>query len=143
VAVIARIIMFLLSTWPANPSYLHADELAQEFEEHGAKYNVDPVLLVVMAYQESSITRDAVGALGEVGYFQVHGKSRKACEAANLDPLGIECGAMLLDMNRRYCGSMERGLHRYMSGFCAGTPRARRKTESRLKKAEMLRKKFI
>ena len=137
-----KIVLFLLSGWLANPANKHAEDIARDIDRYGAKYNVDPALLAVMAYQESSMRTDRVGALGEIGMFQVHGRSRKACAAAGIQPLGVECGAFLIDMNRRYCGSMKRGLYRYMSGGCRGTPRARRKTAARLRKVERLKARF-
>jgi len=137
-----KIVLFLLSGWIANPATKHAVEIAKDFDRYGAQYDVDPVLLAVMAYQESSMRTDRVGKLGEVGMFQVHGRSKKACKAAGIQPLGVECGAFLIDMNRRFCGSMKRGLYRYMSGDCRGTPRARRKTSARLRKVERLKARF-
>lgn len=137
-----KIVLFLLSGWLSNPANKHAEDIARDFDRYGAQYDVDPVLLAVMAYQESSMRTDRVGALGEVGMFQVHGLSHRACKAAGIQPLGVECGAFLLDMNRRYCGSMTRGLYRYMSGDCRGTPRARRKTAARLRKVYRLKARF-
>jgi hypothetical protein len=137
-----KIVLFLLSGWLANPANDHAMQIASDLDRYGEKYDVDPILLAVMAYQESSMRTDRVGDLGEVGMFQVHGLSRRACKAAGIQPLGVECGAFLLDMNRRFCGSMKRGLHRYMSGDCRGTPRARRKTAARLQKVERLKARF-
>jgi len=137
-----KIVLFLLSGWIANPANDHAMEIAGDFDRYGEKYDVDPILLAVMAYQESSMRSDRVGSLGEVGMFQVHGLSRRACKAAGIQPLGVECGAFLLDMNRRFCGSMKRGLYRYMSGDCRGTPRARRKTAARLRKVDRLKARF-
>lgn len=139
---ILAMILYLLAPCPRCPANKVAEELAVEFERCAKVYDLRPSLLVVMGFQESTFERDAVGGLGEVGIFQVHGKSRAACVAAKIDPKGVECGAFLIDMNRRYCGDLRRGLHRYMSGTCKGTPRSRRKTDWRLRKAERLRKKF-
>lgn len=141
-SVILAILTHLLSTWPANPANAEKVSLSENIVRLSEKYGVDPVLLTVMGYQESSMRRDLKGALGEVGMYQVHGKSKGACIAEKIDPRGVECGAFLIDMNTRFCGSVERGLYRYMSGSCRGTPRAKRKAAHRLKKAERLRRMF-
>lgn len=138
-----KIVLFLLSGWLANPANTSAEKYAAEFDRYGEHYNVDPILLAVMAYQESSMISERIGALGEVGMFQVHGHHRGACVDAGINPFGVECGAFLVDMDRRYCGSLKKGLYRYMSGSCKGTPRAKRKTDARLRKAKYLREKFM
>lgn len=135
---IAITILLLLSPAPNRLLYRDADsrtEMAREFVNAGEKYNVDPILLVIWSFGESSLKMDAKGALGEVGLFQVHGRHREMCSGFDLETMRgqIECGAMLIDMDRRYCGSMERGLMRYASGRCSGTPRAKRIVKRRLK----------
>ena len=114
--------------------------LAEEILESAEKYNIDPVLLTLWGYFESSLNQRARGKLGEVGIMQVHGKSRAACKAAGLDVMqrdeNIECGALLIDMNRRYCGSMYRGLLRYSYKKCSGSPRAIRKVSWRLRELD-------
>jgi len=139
---IIAIVTFLLSTWLANPANKHIESIAVDLIRYGKEYNVDPVLLAVMAFHESSCRTDRVGALGEIGMFQVHGHHLKTCKAAGINPIGVECGAMLIDMDRRFCGSIEHGLWRYMSGSCKGTPRAKRKTKQRLNKVVRIKEKF-
>ena len=142
VKTITAIILILLQSWPKNPAHKNVDQLARDFMKYSVKYNIDPVLLAVVGFHESSLRTDQVGGLGEVGMFQVHGRHRGICEAANISPLGVECGALLLDMDTRFCGSVRDGLHRYMSGSCDGTPRARRMTKFRLRRVKALKGKI-
>jgi len=120
-------------------------EVAGYFETAGKRYNLEPSLLVYWAYRESSLKHNAVGkipnkwgvVLNEIGYFQVHGKARKQCEAKGYNVFtrkwNIFCGAMLLDAGRKKCGSLERGSVYYASGGCRGTERTRKKIKQRLK----------
>lgn len=137
---VSAMIIILLSTAPNRMLYRDTearDTMSRHFVDAGERYNVDPSLLVTWSFYESSFRTDAKGALGEVGLFQVHGKHRKACggeQDLSTARGQVMCGAMLIDMDRRYCGSLERGLWRYASGRCRGTPRARRITAFRLRR---------
>jgi hypothetical protein len=140
---IALLIALLMAETPNDElsrSRAAREALASEVVSAAEKYDVDPVLLTLWGYFESTLHQRARGKLGEIGIMQVHGKSRAACKAAGLDVMqrdeNIECGALLMDMNRRYCGSMYRGLLRYASGRCEGTPRARRKVSWRLRELD-------
>lgn len=142
IAKIAALILTLMTPAPNRPLYKDAEqreEMARHFVEAGEEYDIDPVLLVVWAFGESSLKTTAEGALGEVGIFQVHGAARNSCEQAGMELGGtsarvqILCGAMLIDMSRRYCGSLRAGLYRYASGSCHGTLRAIRITRRRLR----------
>jgi hypothetical protein len=137
---IALLIAILMAGTPNDElsrSRAAREALASEVVYAAEKHDVDPVLLTLWGYFESTLHQRARGKLGEIGLMQVHGQSRKICESAGLDVMkrseNIECGALLMDMNRRYCGSMYRGLLRYASGRCEGTPRARRKVSWRLR----------
>jgi hypothetical protein len=142
---VSAIIFILLSTTPNRLLYRDAnarDTMSRHFVDAGERYNIEPSLLVTWSFYESSFRVDAEGALGEVGLFQVHGKHLKACEGEHDLSTArgqVMCGAMLIDMDRRFCGSLERGLWRYASGRCMGTPRARRITAFRLRRLERLR----
>lgn len=136
---IAALILTLMTPAPNRTLYKDAEarqDMATYFVDASEEYDIDPVLLVVWAFGESSLKTTAKGALGEVGVFQVHGRSRKACEQAGISLIGakgqVNCGAMLIDMSRRFCGSLRQGLYRYASGNCHGTPRAIRITRRRL-----------
>jgi hypothetical protein len=138
---IAAMMLEILSTNPRNPANTRFTEYAEQFVQHGEQYSVDPVVLAVWSFYESSWDDRKVGNLGEVGLFQVHGVSRKICEAAKLDPIGIECGALLIDADTRFCGDLKRGLYRYASGKCKGTPAARRAVAFRLGEVKRWKKK--
>jgi len=140
---IALLIALLMAETPnaeLSRSRAARETLASEVVSAAEKYDVDPILITLWGYFESTLHQRARGTLGEVGVMQVHGKSRYFCESSGLDVIkrneNIECGAMLMDMNRRYCGSMYRGLLRYASGRCEGTPRARRKVSWRLRELD-------
>lgn len=144
VSIISSLILFLMATAPCRQLYKDADarnDLAEQFVSAGERYGLDPALLVVWSFGESSLRGDAKGALGEIGLFQVHGKHRQACEGAGIEPRGVECGAFLIDMDRRFCGGLERGLMRYASGKCSGTPRAKRIMKRRLRQVLSLKRK--
>lgn len=137
---VSAMIAILLSATPNRALYRDADArdvMSQHFVDAGERYDIDPSLLVTWSFYESSFRTNAEGALGEIGLFQVHGKHRKACEGEHDLSTArgqVMCGAMLIDMDRRFCGSLERGLWRYASGRCRGTPRARRITAFRLRR---------
>lgn len=114
-------------------------EVAGYFEAAGDKYDIDPTLMVYWAYRESSLKHTARGKLKEVGYAQANGVKRKTCMAAGHDATtrkgGAYCMALLFDMGRRRCGSLERGLVWYSSKYgCKGSPKARALVKRRLKK---------
>jgi soluble lytic murein transglycosylase-like protein len=140
---IALFIALLMAETPRaelSKSEMARNVLSYEIDRAAMEFDIDPVLLTLWAYLESSFDQSSRGKLGEIGLMQVHGQSRKICESAGLDVMkrsdNIECGALLMDMNRRYCGSMYRGLLRYASGRCEGTPRARRKVSWRLRELD-------
>ena len=120
VAQIAAFIIALMST--CQKCRVDADP--QEFYDAANYYYVDVDLLVYWAYKESSLSKRKISKMGAIGLFQVRGVHRQACDDSGLDPLGVRCGAMLLASDTYYCGSLERGLNRYASGSCDGTPRS-------------------
>lgn len=113
-------------------------EVSGYFEAAGAKYKIPPRLMVIWFEGEASLRIDRVGKLGEVGLPQVHGIVRMRCEDAGYDPTtwrgGIYCGAMAMAESVAFCGSLERGLNRYASGKCKGTPKSRALVKRRLRK---------
>lgn len=122
---VAKLILMLIACCPRhelNRDPVLRAEVAGYFEAAGERYDIPPTLLVYQYYREASLEIDRVGKLGEVGLPQVHGVARRRCEDAGYDPTtwrgGIYCGAMLLDDSRRFCGSLERGYARHMSGSC-------------------------
>lgn len=123
----------LISTLMAPCPRCRVDADPEAFYSASKKYYVDADLLIVWAFYESSLSSKAIGKLGEIGLFQVKGAHRGSCEDDGLDPLSVDCGAFLIATDRYYCGSLERGLNRYASGSCDGTPRSRRIVDYRLK----------
>lgn len=143
--VMLGLMLMLLQSAPGRVLYRDVSaqkEMVSQFIQAGEKHGVDPALLLWWSFCESSLRTDAVGAAGEVGLFQVHGKSRSICEKTglNMDNQAdqIECGALLFNMNRRYCGSIERGLNRYWCGACQCSKRIQEKVKWRLKKWKQL-----
>lgn len=135
VAQIAALIATLMSPCPR----CRVDADPQEFYDAASHYYVDARLLVYWGYKESSLSKKKISRLGAVGLFQVRGAHRKACEDAGLNPLGVDCGAYLIATDRYECGDLERGLNRYASGSCNGTPRSNRLVKYILQKIEKWR----
>lgn len=133
---------FILSLIVLTPNHeLNKDpeqleHVAGYFAGAGARYDIEPSLVAYWAYRESSLRVDLVGSLGEVGYAQAHGQARRTCVAAGFDVEsrrgGAYCIALLLDMGRRRCGSLQRGAVWVASGNCKGSLRTREKIKSRL-----------
>ncbi len=123
---LAQFILFLLILDPHHEFFKNEDKLhavVKDIEEIGAKRDLEPSFLAHAIFREASFDEGAIGkSRGEVGYSQAHGKARRTCEAAGYDLStprgGIECMGLLLDMGRRYCGSLEKGVRYYMSGSC-------------------------
>lgn len=140
-------ILTLLNPEPNHPlnkdvGLLHL--YAHAYVDAGNTYDIDPVLLVVWSFYESSLRPDAQGALNEVGLFQVHGLRKRTCkQMLNIDTVRgqIFCGAMLISEGIDKCGNLKNSLWSYASGLCMGTPRAKRITRFRLKKWKQLKSK--
>jgi hypothetical protein len=115
-------LIVLVPNHPLNRDTELRKDVAGYFEKYGEQYDVDPTLLVNWGYREASLRIDRVGTRGEIGICQAHGKHLRTCKAAGLDVKtwegGIHCMAMLIDMDRRWCGSLEGGLRRYSTGSC-------------------------
>lgn len=132
---------------PANPMQREPDsrtEMARAILTAARETELDPYLLVVMAYRESSFRHWAIGkAREEVGVAQIHGKPLRDCIKDGLDmarPSGqAMCGARYLRQLSDYCGSTTRGLSAYASGSC--NPRTKRTQQivvNRLRLAQKL-----
>lgn len=137
---------------PCPRSTLVRDEAERErYAGHaiaaGSKYKVDPDLLIVWFFNESSLNPKAEGTRGEIGVSQIHGKrNRSICKAAGHSlntPRGqFMCGALLIDMGRRACGDLKRGLYTYACRTCSGCPRGIRAYNYRKNQLERLRQKY-
>jgi hypothetical protein len=119
------LIIALIADTPNHPLNKNPElrsDVAGYFEHYGARHSIDPALLVYWAYRESSIRIDRTGLLGEKGICQAHGRHLRTCKRAGLDvgtwEGGIACMALLMDTDRTWCGSLEKGLRRYSTGSC-------------------------
>jgi hypothetical protein len=128
---VAQLILALIMLTPNHPLNRDAElraDVVGHFEAAGKLYDIPPTLLVHWGNREASLRVDRVGKRGEKGICQAHGKHLATCRAAGLNINsddtrqayrdGIYCMAMLMDMDRRFCGSLERGLRRYSTGSC-------------------------
>jgi hypothetical protein len=95
-------------------------------------------LLAVWAYHESA-GRSVVGDHGAAcGVLQLHEVARQGVPCAEIladRRVGLRLGLAWMRRMAEQCGSVPAGLRAYASGTCAGTPRARRLVESRLREA--------
>lgn len=110
---------------------------AKAAQAAGEKYLIDPDMLIVWAYAESSLNPNAIGKKKEVGLFQIHGRAnRDTCIAAGHDLQTIEgqfmCGALIINMGWRACGSLQKGLYTYSCKSCNGCPRGIKAVRYRL-----------
>lgn len=133
--------------------------VAQAYEEAivaaAVEYGHDPALLLAMSYLESSFDLKAVGQIGELGLFQVHGMARRGCDLTTpegnatcgarwLSRVIAACGGRLvldLDLCRSKgvvsaCGG---GLSAYASGSCAASDKVALVVRRRLRMAEKVR----
>lgn len=140
--------LFIVSLLLLNPRHeLNKDEkllseVVSYFENSAYKYNLDSDFLVYWVFRESTLDVKAKGKLGEIGYAQTHGKARKTCELAGYEVKtregGVMCIGLLMDMGRRYCGGLERGIFWYATGKCNPTEKAKKKLRGRYKRGKKL-----
>jgi hypothetical protein len=142
IAQIAVLILHLLAPAPKHLVNRNAElrhGIASALVDAGAKYNQPPDLMAIWFFRESSLNPRKRGALGEIGVSQIHPCNWRKCKNAGYDVKHyrgqIMCGAMLADLGRRKCGSLEGGWLAYASkgGTCEGTPKARRIVRRRFK----------
>lgn len=103
--------------------------IALEMIRAGRAHGVDPWLLAAMAYRESGLNPDAIGAVGEVGVLQLHPRSargRRAIAARARAP--SRCTAAViwlaaegLTASLARCGSEPAALGAYNRGHCGAT----------------------
>lgn len=78
-----------------------------------------PSLLLAVSFRESSWKTTAIGALGERGLLQIHGR---AARRVRREPLAeFRAGAHWMRLAIEQCSSVERGLFMYATGRC-GAP---------------------
>jgi len=120
-----------------------ANRLAAVFAEAGRRHNHDPLLLVAIAFRESSLAVDVEehrrrGALGEGGLMQVHGAALRARPHYCPLPLPdaecqVQTGAAWLAYARAACGgSWWRWVAAYGLGACPSEERAREHAAARV-----------
>lgn len=97
--------------------------------EAGVEVDIDPLLLVALAFRESSLTEGVVGTRGELGPMQLHGAALRY-RPGRCDPREIECsirgGAAVLQWWRAECGEVpwSRWVGAYGLGRCPGIDEA-------------------
>jgi|GEM_PF-4135774 len=95
-----------------GPAEVRARLLAATIAVEAARYDLDPLLLVAVAAHESMFRRDAVGALGELGIFQIKRNTLATrgfdhlSDAGLMQPrINVHLGARHLAHVRRLCGN--------------------------------------
>ena len=127
-----------------------ANRLAVVFNEAADWYNIEPRLLVAIAFRESSLREDVErhqrrGKLGEGGLMQVHGAALRVRPAdCTRELIGARCqvmtGAAWLSEARRQCGgSMWRWVGAYGTGTCPSERRARTMSSVKVARRHYLR----
>jgi len=120
-----------------------AETLADIFESAGEETEIDPLLLVAIAFRESSFSErverlEHRGSLGELGLLQVHGAAlRMRPEGCSETLEGAACqirtGARWLAFVRERCpGSTWRWLAAYGRGRCISEQDARGDRSARI-----------
>ena len=148
VSQIAALIVLMLAPNPRHPVLKNKSELEKistEIVEASDEFEIDPILLTVWSFYESSFIKTAVGKIGETGYMQTVGVVAKKCERNGIKSDSIMCGAFTIREGILKCGSVKKSLWLYSSpGYagCNGTPAARRTTAYRLRKVEQWRAKI-
>jgi len=103
-----------------------AEELAATFLFAEEVYGVDAYLLAALAFRESSLNADAIGAQGEFSILQLHPRSRwgraaiTLCkgEQASCERVAVLEAARLLALGVKECGSEARAIGFYRTGHC-------------------------
>ena len=144
---------------PSDPRWAVAAEYEAMLIEVAEAEGIDPALFVAMAFLESSFDYKAVGAIGELGLVQVHGKAKRGCDLST--PRGqAECGARWLTVVSEDCGkavildkekclktgskgACSGGLSGYASGSCAASDRVVGLVLRRLRLANKIRPMLI
>jgi hypothetical protein len=97
------------------------------------KRNLDPLLVFLIMFEESSFRPRAIGrSHGELGLMQVHGVAADGCELET--PEGqIECGLNWLEKCYQKCKSTRGALYMYGTGECT-QPKPNKRVEYRIKR---------
>lgn len=96
--------------------------LVAHIVEASAEYGLDPFLMTVIMFCESSFKMSAVGKLGEVGLGQVHGLAARGCDLST-ERGQVQCTARWLAYARSLCnGSDKQMIARYATGRTCDPP---------------------
>lgn len=146
VAAISKIILILMMSAPNArivKDKTFREEIAAHIVRYAEEYEVDPYILTLWIKRESSFRVGVVAKSShkEYGLGQVHGVARRVCESTGIKLHSakgqIHCTALLFQINRQRCGGDEkRGLYRYLSGRCSGTPAAKRQYRHRMRELD-------
>lgn len=139
-------IRWLVRGVPSNPMTdpVARQDMSKAVHAAAIESDLDPYLLTVLAYRESSFRSWAVGSSrGEIGVIQVHGHPLRECKRDGLDMTRtdgqLRCGARYLRALSNHCGDVTRGLTAYACGRCeAPTDKIAREVASRLRLAHKL-----
>jgi hypothetical protein len=123
-------------------------KITEAVEEASETFDIDKFELAGVFYFESSFdyTAESKSKLKEYGLGQVHGRAKNACSKNGYSLHNIKgqvmCTAYLLNKLKKDCGgSSTRGMYKYMSGKCKGTPRAKRMLRYRRNKLRKVKRK--
>lgn len=96
----------------AGPAEVRARLLAATIVEEAARFDLPPELLAAVAAHESMFRRDAVGKLGELGFFQLKRRTiatlgyEHLSDAGLMQPrINVHLGARHLARVRAICGN--------------------------------------
>ncbi len=149
IAIIASIILELVSPAPNRQLYKNETkrmELASHIVEAGEQYGIDPILLTVWTFHESSFRTSikSKSKLKEFGLMQVHGVVKFVCENELDISLStargqLMCGAFTIRRYIETCGSLKGALGKYANGRCGY---AQKLVSQRLNEADCFRQKY-
>jgi len=96
--------------------------LAEHIVEASKDFEIDPYLMTVIMFCESSFKMSAVGKLGEVGLGQVHGLAAKGCDLET-ERGQVRCTARWLSYARSFCDVSDKQMvARYATGRTCNPP---------------------
>lgn len=95
-------------------------EIAEAVHESALKYEIDPYLILSVAWRESRFVPKIAnlrwtGKRGEIGLMQVHGVAARGCCQKSISGQ-IDCGTKYLKQSLDLCKSTIGGLSKYMTG---------------------------
>lgn len=126
---------------PAVRDDQYRDQIVSSICAESEEHDIPAALLAAIAYHESSFNSNAIGKLGEIGLYQVHGAASAGCD---LDTVAGQtaCGASWLARWRDICPG-EHGWYSALVGYASGacdttSDRLRTRVRLRLRKAGLI-----